>query len=1334
MLKRLFLLILLLNISFAQSGQYDFKLVEFKKLPTVKERLEWQKQGFILTDYYPKNKYFAAIDKNFGGLKHIEKIKSVSEVPLKMRANHNLLRGNFPAYAVEGDNLKIVVVYYKVLQEEEILPQLQNLGFEKTQSYKAGYAVEGTLPKSKLEDLLKLSFIQYVDFTPPPAELENDYYAGGITRANYIQRIDPKFNAEGISVMVSEGRVDSAVALSGRLVVLNTGSSVSNHATRVAWHMGGAPIENVSIRNNAWGATIYSENAISNYGDYYDTYNILYTNHSLGYGISGGYSWYARMLDNLSQTYPYIAVCYSAGNSGTSTGFAPYNGFSGWANITGQRKQNKNQFETGATDKLGALTYFSSRGPTYDGRVYPVVVTEGSGGTSFASPKTTGSLAILQKAWLETHPGDSAEAVKLRSILTVSADDEIENPGIDFKTGYGMINLRRAYRVIQNDWIITDSSTTGETDQFTINVPANSGQLRVMLMWPDYPAAVGAPKALVNDLDVFLVSPTNDTILPWVLNHYPHPDSLIQPAKRKKDTLNNAELVTVDQPAAGNWTVVVKGSSVPMGPQKYYIAYEKRPKELVITFPSDSTALLSKDPVQIYWDYLDFSGGNFLIKYQVDNGSWLTIANLPNTDRAYEWTPLKVPDGIHTIKLVIENGSLSDTVICFMTNEYTQAYDACSEGSIIWDSLALVSDYDVYYLDSTQMKPITSGITKTSTSATITSLDLSKEQRLAVVPKDGSRKGYWVSNLVKNNPPTTLNHFQGFENDAVGTAGETVISKDWQLIPSSEGYEWTVNSGSTPSTYTGPSSALEGNNYIYTEGSIGNLPEQTAILLSPCIIGSQPQISYYYHMYVSNTHIKGLFLDVMSQNNRKWIPIDSIKTKQQYSPSDPWAKSIKNLGNTGAFRVRFRAIRAAGNSYNSDYALDSIYIKETGYEIATTTISSPNSGCSLGNENITFTIKNTSPNTIPAGTSIPVEVYINGTLTCSETFNLSSLLAPNSQTSFTFSSCTANLSIPGTYIIKVVSKLSSDYYYDNDTATKTVQSYPSYSQTIYDTICSGDSVLFNGNYYKNPGTYNANFTTIHGCDSIITLNLTVKPNTTASISPTACGSYTTPSGQVLTTSGTYYDTIPNSFGCDSIITINLTINNNTTASISPTACGSYTTPSGQVLTTSGTYYDTIPNSFGCDSIITINLTVVNVDTTVIASEDTLIAQQTNATYQWIDCNSNAPVSGATQQSFVPTQNGYYAVVITYQGCTDTSGCHYVVVTGLISTNGFIKIYPNPTKGKITIEASVPGNYIMKLYDVSGKLIHKDRITLNPKKEVQLNSVSKGVYLLELSKK
>ncbi|HIN39837.1 MAG TPA: hypothetical protein EYM84_06160, partial [Flavobacteriales bacterium] len=115
-------------------------------------------------------------------------------------------------------------------------------------------------------------------------------------------------------------------------------------------------------------------------------------------------------------------------------------------------------------------------------------------------------------------------------------------------------------------------------------------------------------------------------------------------------------------------------------------------------------------------------------------------------------------------------------------------------------------------------------------------------------------------------------------------------------------------------------------------------------------------------------------------------------------------------------------------------------------------------------------------------------------------------------------------------------------------------------------ICNGDSVLFQNNYYNSTGTYYDSLQThLCGRDSIYIFNLTVYNNTSSSIIDTTCNNtpYISPSGQTLTTSGIYYDTIANTSGCDSTITINLTVNSTSSSTINETACDTYTSLGGQ---------------------------------------------------------------------------------------------------------------------------------------------------------------------------
>lgn len=86
-----------------------------------------------------------------------------------------------------------------------------------------------------------------------------------------------------------------------------------------------------------------------------------------------------------------------------------------------------------------------------------------------------------------------------------------------------------------------------------------------------------------------------------------------------------------------------------------------------------------------------------------------------------------------------------------------------------------------------------------------------------------------------------------------------------------------------------------------------------------------------------------------------------------------------------------------------------------------------------------------------------------------------------------------------------------------------------------------DAFTWNGQTYTQSGTYTQTFLAANGCDSIVTLNLTVGQPMTSTSSATACGSYVW-NGQTYTQSGTYTQTFQTANGCDSVVTLNLTVN------------------------------------------------------------------------------------------------------------------------------------------------------------------------------------------------
>ncbi len=131
--------------------------------------------------------------------------------------------------------------------------------------------------------------------------------------------------------------------------------------------------------------------------------------------------------------------------------------------------------------------------------------------------------------------------------------------------------------------------------------------------------------------------------------------------------------------------------------------------------------------------------------------------------------------------------------------------------------------------------------------------------------------------------------------------------------------------------------------------------------------------------------------------------------------------------------------------------------------------------------------------------------------------------------------------------------------------------------------------------YTQTGEYKAILKTIHGCDSIIFLRLHVNQPTFGTENQIACDQfYWKNNGITYTQSGIYKDTLFNSVGCDSIVTLTLSIKKSSRNSISVVSCNNYSWwQNGITYKKSGTYYDTIVNAVGCDSIVELNLTIKN---------------------------------------------------------------------------------------------------------------------------------------------
>ncbi len=187
-----------------------------------------------------------------------------------------------------------------------------------------------------------------------------------------------------------------------------------------------------------------------------------------------------------------------------------------------------------------------------------------------------------------------------------------------------------------------------------------------------------------------------------------------------------------------------------------------------------------------------------------------------------------------------------------------------------------------------------------------------------------------------------------------------------------------------------------------------------------------------------------------------------------------------------------------------------------------------------------------------------------------------------------------------------------------------------------------------------------------------------------------------------------------------------------------TECNSYTWINGQTYTASNntaTFNIVNGAANGCDSLVTLDLTINNVsDLTTTTSGTTISANNTGASYQWLDCdNNNSIIASETGQSFTANSNGNYAVELTENGCVDTTDCVAITSVGIIenSFGDILLVYPNPTSGNFSIDlGAIYESTMVSIVDLSGKLI--DSKSMTQSQTLNLSVVDPaGIYIVTI---
>jgi hypothetical protein len=305
-----------------------------------------------------------------------------------------------------------------------------------------------------------------------------------------------------------------------------------------------------------------------------------------------------------------ISVVFSAGNERSNTDCvtnttAPFENYS----TMNHPKGAKNIIAVGAIDSYNnRMSTYSSWGPLSDGRLKPDIVASGHhngtlssgvtepttqnqmytapsyypnnpalygsiGMTSAAAAATSGCLALLMESYKKTMQTDidplpsTMKALLIHSALDLDDNTTWYNPGPDYASGYGLLQIKDAVDLVGSFLFIEGKIYTNRSDEYTFTLPAGATSAKVTLVWDDPQAALNAASALVNDLDLEVYDPNNNRHYPWTLDPANPSNAAVRTVT---DHLNNVEQVFVNQNlTTGTWRVVVSPFALVESPQRY---------------------------------------------------------------------------------------------------------------------------------------------------------------------------------------------------------------------------------------------------------------------------------------------------------------------------------------------------------------------------------------------------------------------------------------------------------------------------------------------------------------------------------------------------------------------------------------------------------------------------------------------------------------------------------------------------------------------------------------------------------------------------------------------
>jgi PKD repeat protein len=527
----------------------------------------------------------------------------------------------FSAFSQEPD-------YDERMERLLIISRQRSEQFDIRRKESLEYAVKNQIPVIKKQEDGRVMELQYIH--PRGFPVYHTTFNAGAARTVKTNELHPggvselELTGKGHSLGIWDaGIVDSIhKEFKGRLFQRNSFTEPDNHATHVAGTMAAEGIDR-DAKGMAFEADVISYNW-NNYQSeiaFEASRGLLISNQSFGIALGwvwedGAWKWYgdpdaeeeyrfgfytqnqSRALDEIAFNAPNLLMVWAAGNSRSGEGDGTREPNGPYDNI-GPEAVAKNVLAVGAVEKISTvytqpadvrMTWFSSWGPSDDGRVKPDLVAPGlqlysttpfgnygtMTGTSVSAPVVSGSLILLQELFHLRH-GFPMRSATLRAVAIHTVNETGMNKGPDYRFGWGLLNTSAAGGLIDRDddvSVIIRELTLQNNEIYEFDIyPDGLSELAATIAWTDPPGtpppadSINPPDLmLVNDLDIRIRDEAGNVFYPWILD----PENFEEPAVRGDNFRDNIEKIFIGNPEPRKYTVTVSHKNELSGGRQDY--------------------------------------------------------------------------------------------------------------------------------------------------------------------------------------------------------------------------------------------------------------------------------------------------------------------------------------------------------------------------------------------------------------------------------------------------------------------------------------------------------------------------------------------------------------------------------------------------------------------------------------------------------------------------------------------------------------------------------------------------------------------------------------------